>query len=52
MTLINKSDEVIEKLTATHGKGDIAYAYAFGYAWAYLTDEYRQKILDIVSQTK
>lgn len=45
---INRSGEVIANLKKAHsGKSDIAYAYAFGYAWAMLSETERVKLLEI-----
>jgi hypothetical protein len=45
---INRSNEVIDNLKKAHsGKSDIAYAYAFGYAWALLSETDRNKMLEI-----
>ena len=45
---INRSHEVIANLKKAHyGKSDMAYAYAFGYAWAMLTEKERARLLEI-----
>ena len=45
---INRSSEVIANLKKAHsGKSDIAYAYAFGYAWAMLSEKDRIKMLEL-----
>ena len=45
---INRSGEVLDNLKKAHsGKSDIAYAYAFGYAWALLSEAERTKLLEI-----
>jgi len=44
---INKSDELIANLRKSKSVGrDVAYPYAFGMAWAHLTEKQRQTILD------
>lgn len=49
---INRSSEVIANLKKAHsGKSDIAYAYAFGYAWAMLTEKERTVLLTM-AETK
>ncbi len=45
MSNIDKNLEVIENLRKSGKKNDIVYAYAFGMAWAYLTDEARSQII-------
>ena len=48
---INRSHEVIANLKKAHsGKSDIAYAYAFGYAWAFLSEKERTKLLEMAEQ--
>jgi hypothetical protein len=45
---INRSSEVIANLKkANNGQSDMAYAYAFGYAWALLSETDRNKMLEI-----
>ena len=45
---INRSSEVIANLKkANDGKSDMAYAYAFGYAWAMLSEKDRIKMLEL-----
>ncbi len=47
-----RSDELIKNLMANRDfSNSEAYAYAFGYAWAMLTDADRLKIIE-VSQRK
>ena len=50
MSNINRSDELIQFLTKQIGRDRnataLAYAQGFGLAWAMLTDEQRQFILD------
>jgi hypothetical protein len=49
---INRSSEVIVNLKkANDGKSDMAYAYAFGYAWAMLSEKERVKLLEL-AETK
>ena len=48
--LSNNGLEVIESLRKAGKKNDIVYAYAFGMAWAYLTDEARIQILKLVEK--
>ena len=49
---INRSSEVVANLKKAHsGKSDIAYAYAFGYAWAMLSEKDRIKMLEL-AETK
>lgn len=49
---INRSSEVVANLKKAHsGKSDIAYAYAFGYAWAMLSENDRIKLLEM-AETK
>jgi hypothetical protein len=49
---INRSSEVVANLKKAHsGKSDIAYAYAFGYAWAMLSENDRIKMLEL-AETK
>mgnify|MGYP007043780807 FL=1 len=49
---INRSSEVVANLKKAHsGKSDIAYAYAFGYAWAMLSEKERVKLLEL-AETK
>ena len=49
---INRSSEVIANLKkANNGKSDMAYAYAFGYAWAMLSEKDRIKMLEL-AETK
>jgi len=47
MSNILKTDELLENLVKS-GKADnkTKYAYAFGWVWAVLTDDERQRILD------
>ena len=47
MSNILKTDELLENLVKS-GKADknTKYAYAFGWVWAMLTDDERQRILD------
>jgi hypothetical protein len=48
---INRSNEVIQNLKLAHnGKSDIAYAYAFGYAWAFLSENERTKLLEMAER--
>jgi hypothetical protein len=45
---INRSDEVLSNLkTAYDGNREIAYAYAFHYAWALLSEKSRQQLLKV-----
>lgn len=49
---INRSSEVIVNLKkANDGQSDMAYAYAFGYAWAMLSEKERVKLLEL-AETK
>ena len=45
MSNINKSSELIENLKASGKSNDTVYAYAFGMAWAWLTDKQREQVL-------
>ena len=48
---INRSDEVLSNLkTAYDGNREIAYAYAFHYAWALLSEKSRQELLKVSEQ--
>ena len=48
---INRSGEVMDNLKKAHnGKSDIAYAYAFGYAWALLTETERTVLLTMAEK--
>ena len=48
---INRSSEVIVNLKkANNGDSDMAYAYAFGYAWALLSEKDRNKMLTLAEQ--
>jgi hypothetical protein len=45
---IDHSDEVLSNLkTAYDGNREIAYAYAFHYAWALLSEKSRQQLLKV-----
>jgi hypothetical protein len=45
---IDHSDEVLSNLrTAYDGNREIAYAYAFHYAWALLSEKSRQELLKV-----
>jgi len=46
MSNIGKSSELIANLKKSGQGRDVVYAYAFGMAWAYLTEKQRQIILD------
>lgn len=46
MSNINKTDELIANLKKAGQKNDSVYAYAFGMAWAWLSETQRQKVLD------
>jgi hypothetical protein len=44
----DRSDEVLSNLkTAYDGNREIAYAYAFHYAWALLSEKSRQQLLKV-----
>ena len=45
MSNINKSSELIENLKASGKSNDTVYAYAFGMAWAYLSEKGREEVL-------
>lgn len=45
MSNIDRNLEVIENLRKSGKKNDIVYAYAFGMAWAWLTDEARAQVI-------
>jgi hypothetical protein len=48
---INRSSEVIANLKkANKGQSDMAYAYAFGYAWAMLSEKERNRMLELAEQ--
>ena len=48
---IDHSDEVLSNLrTAYDGNREIAYAYAFHYAWALLSEKSRQQLLKVSEQ--
>ena len=48
---INRSGEVIQNLkTALDGNSNYAYSYAFGYAWAMLTEKERTKLLELAER--
>ena len=53
---IDKNLEVIENLRSAGKSENVVYAYAFGMAWAWLTDEARLQILkatlDMVKESK
>jgi hypothetical protein len=45
---IDHSDQVLSNLkTAYDGNREIAYAYAFHYAWALLSEKNRQQLLKV-----
>jgi hypothetical protein len=45
---IDHSDQVLSNLkTAYDGNREIAYAYAFHYAWALLSEKSRQQLLKV-----
>jgi hypothetical protein len=45
---IDHSDEVLSNLkTVYNGNREIAYAYAFHYAWALLSEKSRQELLKV-----
>mgnify|MGYP006294125865 CR=1 FL=1 len=46
MSNINKNDELIANLKKAGWKNDTVYAYAFGMAWAWLSEKERQQVLD------
>lgn len=47
MSNINKTDELLENLVKSgRANKNTKYAYAFGWVWAVLTDDERQRILD------
>ena len=46
--LIFRTTEVIKNIMTTRGfSNSEAYAYAFGYAWAMLTDADRLKLIEV-----
>lgn len=48
---INRSHEVIANLKkANNGQSDMAYAWAFGYAWAMLSEKERNRMLELAEQ--
>ena len=48
---INRSSEVIANLKKVyHGDTNLSYAYAFGYAWAMLSEKERWRMLELAEQ--
>lgn len=46
----DRYQEVIENLKKAGKTQDIVYAYAFGMAWAYLSDNARSKVMKAAEQ--
>jgi hypothetical protein len=45
MSNINQTGELIANLKLAGQKNDTVYAYAFGMAWAYLSEKGREEVL-------